>query len=162
MKLLYALLVFIMVFPLTTLADGLVPCGDPGQPACQTCHIYALVENVFAWVFRLAGIVVTIIIVYGGMRLVTSVGNAVAKSEARKIISAAIVGFILIGCSWFIIKFTLNVLAGNDGATGVWSSLECVAQSTPVNVTPTSNSDSGINGGGTSGGGSSGGGASGW
>lgn len=157
-------MVFVLTLPTFAAADGLVPCGDPGQPACQTCHIYALVENVFQWVFGLAAIVVTIIIIYGGMRLVTSVGNVVAKSEARKIISAAIVGFILIGCSWFIIEFTLNVLSGNSGATGVWSSLQCVDQPSPTQVTapPNSNSTSGSGGGGTSGGGSGGGGGGGW
>lgn len=135
MKVLAILSAFILIIlPPFAFADGLVPCGDPGQSACQTCHFFTLVQNIFRWVFGLASTLVTIIIVLGGLRLVTSAGNAVAKSEARKIISAAIIGFILIGCSWFIIEFALKALAGYSDE-GIWSSLQCVAQPNPPEAT---------------------------
>lgn len=110
----------------------LVPCGDmmdgEEQPACQTCHVYALIENVFQWIFGVATVVVSIIIVVGGMRMVTSAGNQQAKRDARKLIGSAVIGFILIGSAWMLIELLIATLAGAPDAESIWVSIECVAQ----------------------------------
>lgn len=108
--------------------DELVPCGDAGQPSCQTCHVYQLVENVFAWVFGMLLIVGAIVIVIGGARLVLSGGNQMAKRDARKIIRTALISIILVGSAWTIIDITIATLYGQSDAGGIWTSLQCVNQ----------------------------------
>ena len=76
--------------------EGLVPCGGAGQDPCETCHFYVLTADVFAWIFGVAAAIVAVIIVVGGLRLVSSGGNQMAKRDARKWIGTAIVGFVLV------------------------------------------------------------------
>ena len=110
----------------------LVPCGDTldgvEQSDCQACHVYALVENVFQWIFGVATVIVSIIIVTGGVRMATSAGNQQAKRDARKLIGAAVVGFILIGSAWMLIDLLIATLAGVPEADSILVSIECVAQ----------------------------------
>ncbi len=106
--------------------DELVPCGDSGQDACQTCHIYELVENVFQWIFGISFVIVAIIIVVGGIRLATSGGNSQAKSDARKLIGTSIVGFILIGSAWVLVELLIATLSGVPDASGIFTSIQCV------------------------------------
>ena len=109
---------------------GLVPCGDSdtGESLCQTCDIYRLVENVFGWIFGLAAVVAAIIIVVGGMRMVTSAGNQMAKADARKWIGSAVVGFVLIMSAWILVELLIGVLYGSDEPGSIWEPLQCVAQ----------------------------------
>lgn len=110
-------------------ASGLVPCGNPGQASCQTCHLYQLVENVADWFFGVASMIATILIIYGGFRLSTSTGNVEAKKNSRKLVFTAIGGFILILSAWYLVTLLIAVLSGvSADDASIWSSLECVAQ----------------------------------
>lgn len=108
--------------------DELVPCGDEGQQSCQACHLYQLVENIFAWVFGMLLVVGAIMIVIGGIRLVFSGGNQMAKRDARKMVKTAIISIILVGSAWTIIDITIATLSGQSDAGGIWTSLQCVNQ----------------------------------
>jgi hypothetical protein len=151
---------------ITNMPDELVPCGDPGQPTCQTCHLYQLVENVFAWVFGLATFVVIVLIIYGGFRLATSTGNQMAKRDARKIISSAIIGFVLVLSAWMLVELMITTLSGAEGSGSIWTSLQCVDQPdagvSGADASVTDMGVSGAGGGGVSGGGSGGLGGDGW
>lgn len=123
--------VCLTLLPSLTLAaipTDLVPCGDANQQACQTCHVYALVENVFDWIFGVSAIIVTIIILVGGIRIVTAGGNQQTMRSARKFVGTAIVGFILIGSSWVLVDLLIATLSGETSARGIFSSIQCVDQ----------------------------------
>ena len=111
--------------------DSLVPCGDGGLPSCQTCHIYALIDNVFSWIFGISFIILAIIIIISGLRMVTAGGNQMAKKDARKWIGTATVGFALIAGAWMLVELLIATLYGQPEASGIWSSFECVDQPIP-------------------------------
>jgi hypothetical protein len=129
MQVVYSLLVATLtVAPKLVLADGIVPCGDTDQPACQTCHFYSLVDNAFTWIFGVAATIAAIIIVFAGMRLVLAQGNAEVKKVARKYIFTALFGFILIMAAWVLVEILIAVLQGNDDPGSIFSIITCVNQ----------------------------------
>lgn len=115
---------------ITDMPDELVPCGDPGQETCQTCHFYQLTRNVSQWLFGLTTFIVILLIIYGGLRLAASTGNQVAMRDARKLIGSAVVGFALVLSSWILVDLMIGVLSGSP-TDGIWDSFQCVKQPEP-------------------------------
>ncbi len=74
------------------------------------------VLNIITFVLGLLGLIAVIMILYGGFVWLTAGGNEDKVGSAKKIISAAIVGLIVILLSWaivnFVVKSTVNVTGG--------------------------------------------------
>jgi hypothetical protein len=115
--------------PLLSYAAGLVPCGGPEEPACQTCHVVQLVNGVISWLVLILGTVAAIIIVYAGFKLVTSGGNRHAKEDAKSMISNMIIGYTIVLAGWLLVDTGMKALL-LDGETklGMWNQLSCVVQ----------------------------------
>lgn len=109
------------------LADGLVPCGGPGEEPCQACHVVALTSNIFNWFGVILAIIFVIVIVVAGLYIVSSNGAVEAKVTARRIITNLIVGYIIFLAVWFVVDFFLKIIA-SDQTYGMWNEIQCVAQ----------------------------------
>ncbi len=110
---------------------GLVPCGDEGEPSCQFCHGIDLLENVLDWLVKVLTAIATIIFVYAGVRMVTSVGNASAKQDAKKLIINAATGLVIVLAAWLFIDILLQSLLGAN-FQGPWDDIQCVVQPVPI------------------------------
>ena len=116
--------------PILVSAAGLIPCGGEGEETCQFCHTVLLVENVAGWLVKIFGIILVIVIIVAGLRLVTSVGEASAKTQAKKWIAQFVIGYVIILAAWLVIDFGLRVLV-NVTVYNKWndiSTLECPVQ----------------------------------
>lgn len=121
------LLIGLLVTPVFALAQGLVPCGNEGQPRCELADIGQLLLNVFNFVvFYLAtplaglGIVIGGILIMisggpGGKNPVTGIASPNMYSTGTKIITGAVLGVFLIWTSWIIVDSVLKAI----GYTGV-------------------------------------------
>jgi len=72
-----------------------------------------LEETVIAiiqWILGLLGLVGVIMILYGGFTWMTAGGNEEKIEKAKKIISAAIIGIIIVILSWAIVTYSLSIL----------------------------------------------------
>ncbi len=115
--------------PTLVMAAGLVPCGGPDQPACQSCHVVQLVNNVTEWLVAFLSVVVAIMIVYAGARLVTSGGNQAVMEAAKETITNAIIGFVIVLAGWLLIDTGMKMLlVDGQTALGMWNEVECVDQ----------------------------------
>jgi Type IV secretion system pilin len=56
------------------------------------------------------GIVAVAFIIYGGVLLVTSAGNEEAVGKAKKIVTYAAIGFVIIALSYTIVTFVTSAL----------------------------------------------------
>lgn len=61
----------------------------------------------------LLGIIFIVLIIYGGFLWMTSAGNENQVARARLTIQRAIVGVIIIICSYAITAFVFNAVSGN-------------------------------------------------
>jgi hypothetical protein len=75
------------------------------------------VMNIINLLLGFLGIIAIIIILYGGFVWLTSAGNEEKVSQAKKIITAGIIGLIIIFVSFAIATFVIESLIDATGAT---------------------------------------------
>lgn len=75
--------------------------GEVATIQCFECIILQILHIAV----RLAGIAVFIMLIIGGFKYLTSGGDSKAAESARKTITYAILGLVLILLSWFILRF---------------------------------------------------------
>jgi len=85
-------------------AAGLVPCGGEGQPECQPCHLFVMLNNIIQFVFLklippLAGLLIAI---GGGMFLLAG-GNPSTINQAKSLLMAVVIGLVIIYGCWLIL-----------------------------------------------------------
>jgi hypothetical protein len=99
------LLLILCIVPILTTAQGLVPCGQEGKPRCELNDVFILLFNIYDFlVFYVSTPLAGLGIVIGGVILLTSAGNPGLASLAKRVIWGAIIGWLLIWCSWLIIR----------------------------------------------------------
>ncbi len=70
-----------------------------------------LINNVLPNVFIIAGLVIFIMIVAGGFMLIANAGNPDKQKDARGIITSAIIGFVVVFTSYWIIQI-IQIVTG--------------------------------------------------
>ena len=117
-------------------AAGLIPCGGNGQPPCQACHFVQLGQNILTWFIKTMAAVIALVFAWGGLKMVMSGGSTEGVSEAKGMMTNAVIGFIILLASWLIINTVLHVVISKNPAIqarlgeGTWSQIECVAPPT--------------------------------
>lgn len=124
-----SLLALLITTPLLVWANGLVPCGGPGEEACQFCHVATLMNTVIGWLVMILSIVMAIMIMVSGFKLVTSGGNPSEKQAAKSMITNAAIGFAILLSAWLLIDYGLKALLRTGPfAFGPWNTIQCVDQ----------------------------------
>ncbi len=91
---------------------------DPSQTfQLGTSDLKAAVINIINWVLGLLGIIAVIMVLVGGFQWMTAGGNEDKVEKSKKIISAAIVGLIIILLAWAIVNFVLKTASNVSGVT---------------------------------------------
>lgn len=105
--------------------------GPDGKPcliegvASLRC-LPALFANVINGLFLFAGIIAVIMIIISGYRLIFSGGEAKKFDEARKTLTYAIGGLILVFCAYFILSLIATITGVSCILTiGPWSGGSC-------------------------------------
>ena len=125
---------FFLLIPVFALAqEPLVPCEGN---ACNTCHVIVLGNNILLWLIGISAAVIALVFVIGGLKMVMAGGNEGDITTAKKMMTNAIIGFVILLAAWLIVDTVLKVfLKGNDveqeGAAsiegyGPWNQIECV------------------------------------
>ncbi len=125
----YLTLVLLSLPTVTFGADvgGLVPCDGASFDTCESCDFILLVDNIFTWLGTVLGIIFVLIVIVMGLRLVSSMGGVDAKTQARRVISNAIVGYIIFLACWFAIDFFMKLMV-NDGNYSFRDEFQCTSQ----------------------------------
>lgn len=68
------------------------------------------IMNIITAVLGLVGIIALGVILYGGFRWMTAAGNEDAVGEAKKIITAGVIGLIIVIVGWAVVSFVINTV----------------------------------------------------
>ena len=70
-----------------------------------------IINKLLPYTFRLAGLIMFLILIWGGFELLTSAGNPEKVKSAQGKITSAIVGFIIIFAAYWIVQI-LEIVFG--------------------------------------------------
>ncbi len=138
------------VTPMNIYAAGLVPCGGPGEADCQSCHVVQLAQSGIDRLVGVLTIIVILILIVSGIRLVTSAGDASAVSASKKMITNALIGYVIVLVGWLLIDLGMKTLV-NETAYGVWNEIQCVDQPIALVLPPLPDRPPRVNPGGPNG-----------
>ena len=109
-----------LLFPLVSLA-ALVPCGGPGQPACQLCHLFVLIDNVIDFVLKNIVLPVALLmIVIGGAMFFAAMGNPEKLTTAKSLITSVVIGVILSFAAWLILGLFFQLIGLADWTKDIY------------------------------------------
>ncbi len=110
-KILMVLLpVFLASFSIAD-ASGIVPCGNPGQSACNLCD---LIIGFHTLVGFLSGLLVTVAlagIFFAGVMYIVSSGDEGMMTSAKNFAKASVIGFAFVMGAWLIVNVTMWALS---------------------------------------------------
>lgn len=113
------LVVQLLIFPtLTFAAPGDPNCNDPNTPTSLRCIPY-FIGNIADKAFIFAGICAVFFIAFGGIKLITSSGDPQRVESAKKTLTFAIIGLLIVLLSFVIVKFTAKVTNVNCKVIGI-------------------------------------------
>lgn len=120
------LVVVCLLAPALVGAQGLVPCGGPGQEQCQTCHLVALTNNIVVWIVGVLALLAGIVIIFIGFSFVTSMGNNSVIQRAKGQFANIFIGLIIALAAWLGVNIFANGLLEEN--VGPWGVIQCIEQ----------------------------------
>lgn len=87
-------------------------CGNTGLP-CET-RASDLILRVINIALTVAGLISVLFLIIGGFRYITSAGNEESAEQAKKIITNAIIGIVVIILSFVVVRVISNALVSNQ------------------------------------------------
>ena len=103
-----ALLLAVLAVPTIAFAQVNVNYVSPTTFNLKSADLEATVIKIVQWVLTLLGLIAVIMILYGGFTWLTAGGNEEKVASAKKIISAAIIGLIIVLLAWAIVTFVVK------------------------------------------------------
>jgi len=130
---LITLLLFLFLVPISTQAaiicdvPPLVPCGRTGTTDCKFCHIFELLNNIIVYILTcLTPIIAALMMVIGGFYLLIAGASPELFSQAKSIITAAVIGLVIIFVSWVFLNTFLDMIGVAEWTgLGTWWKIKC-------------------------------------
>ncbi len=102
-------------FALTVHAQGLIPCGGSGQPACNFTYLIQLIQNVIDFLLVDVAIPLAIILfAYAGWLYMSAGGDSGKVSKAHGIFMNVVFGLVLALAAWLIVNTIASALLNKN------------------------------------------------
>ena len=84
--------------------------GKPGIVNINSSNLGSLISSLFPYVFGSAGLILFIMLIWGGITLMTAAGDPAKSKSGYGKISAGLIGFLIIFISYFVTQIVEVVL----------------------------------------------------
>ncbi len=104
------LAVTVLTIPLMThaLGNGLIDTNLGSTFGLGTADLKSTVIKIIQWILGLLGLIAVIFMLYGGFMWMTAGGNEERVSTAKKIITSALIGLVVVLLAWAIVIFVVG------------------------------------------------------
>lgn len=119
MKKNFLVIMFLALILLPSMANGaLVSCGNDKpivkNGVCTNCcgigDFFGVLFNIYFYILLLSIPLTILALTIGGLFIMISAGNPNLATRGREIVKWAIIGLVLVFCSWIIINFIMTTL----------------------------------------------------
>lgn len=98
------------ILPLVSLANGLVPCGEPGNP-CELCDLFVLLDNIVDFVLtKIIFPVAILLLIIGGFMFFFYAENPQRVEQGKSILTATIIGLVIILTAYLLVGTFLEAI----------------------------------------------------
>lgn len=123
----FSIALLAILFANTAFAAPLVPCGSPGQPACNFCHLLQLGQNLINLAIELSFTFAGLFIAWGSFVIMTAGGSKERMTQGRNTLTTAITGLVIVLTAWMVIGLALQVFTGSKSKLP-WTEISCVSK----------------------------------
>lgn len=118
---------YLLLVTASIASAALVPCGT--SPAggigpvkeCTICDLFVGVKNIVDFLVEIAWLIGVIILIYGGVMLLTSGGSEEKLKKGKTALWSAVWGLLIVFAAWLIIDTIIKWLgAGGQGVIQGW------------------------------------------
>lgn len=107
--------------PVDVWGDQITDTGGKGLEAFQNIGLgnkdpRAIASSVVQVMLGFLGVIAVVLILFGGFKWMTAMGNEDKVDEAKKLISYGVVGLLIVLAAFAVSVFVLNALLGSTGA----------------------------------------------
>lgn len=114
MKYLLTLLMILCFLAPTVVFAKLIPdCGDVDNP-CTLCHFLLMIKNVISLLTQIAFAIAALFFIVGGIAFLVSTGSPERIEWAKKTITNAVIGMVLVLTSYLIVVSIIVALGGKE------------------------------------------------
>ncbi|HZX00875.1 MAG TPA: pilin [Candidatus Paceibacterota bacterium] len=94
-------------------AQGIVPCGGPGQPACTSWdNLSQLINNLITFLLEVSIPLAVLVILYGGFLILTAAGSEGRYEQGKNAIIGAVIGLFIVFGSYILVSLITRALSG--------------------------------------------------
>ena len=105
---------------------GSAPIGPDGGPTgpCSLCDAMIVGRNIITFLFEFSMMLGTIMVAWGGIKMMIAGGDPKKISDAKQIMTSAIIGIVIAVSAWTIVNTVLAALSPT-GIAPPWSKITC-------------------------------------
>ena len=108
-------IVFVFALVLAPLASAQFTTPDAGSSRLPNdASVSGFIVKIINIALTVAGLIAVLFLIIGGFRYITSAGNEETAEQAKKIITNAIIGIVIIILSFVIVRVISNALISNQ------------------------------------------------
>ncbi len=116
--------IFLLLITSAASAQGLVQCGNPGQPACNLCSFLELVKNIINFAIQITFAFAGLFITWGAFVIMTAGGSESRVEDGKKMMFTAVIGLVIILTSWLILGTAIQIITGSPSKLP-WTEIKC-------------------------------------
>lgn len=118
-------------------ADGIVPCGGPGEKACDLCFLFSMLKKIVDFVLLgLIPPIAVLIFLVGGFNIMANGGNVETVTKTKSVLLSTTIGLLIVFGGWVVVNTFLAAMGATawEAKNGKWweFSLTCATPEKPV------------------------------